>query len=349
MNIFVSRDGQTFGPYPVDQARQFLESGQLLANDYALVEGQTEWKTLNEVLANADSPVSSPPIGEKAGNPSLDISQVTQTQQSVGHKSAKPKVKDSNRGKKVHKIKGAKQVQTVYVAQKKGIVSKIISTIMVFTFLFILAVGGIVGAYFAMPEKIGPMLKKFGLPVDEILSGAGNSLVSEKKITTQEPRSTDEIKLDDASGQAIVNSGIHISDVDEGKGIRVVSSVDPENAMEDKDLAVLLPIAFDVVSLDLTNSKITDQGISSIVKLSNLKKLILEGSSGITANGIKNLKDLSRLEYLNLIHIKLDDSLIDVLIEMESLRQVYLFQTELSEEAISRFKTARPQVFVNAG
>ena len=349
MNIFVSRDGQTFGPYPMEQAKQFLESGQLLAHDYALAEGQTEWKTLNEVLASSVSPTLPPSIGEEAGNPSLESNQVPQTQQPLENKSTKPKVKDSNRGKKVHKIKGAKQVQTVYVAQKKGIVSKIFSTIIVFTFLLVLAVGGIVGSYFAIPDKIGPILKKFGLPMDEILSREGTSLVSEKKVVTKEPRNTDEITLDDASGQALVKSGIHISDIDEGKGIRVVSSVDPENAMEDQDLGVLLPIAHDVVSLDLTNSKITDQGISLIVKLSNLKKLILEGSSGITPNGIKNLKDLSRLEYLNLIHVKLDDSLIDVLIGMESLRQVYLFQTELSEEAISRFKTARPKVFVNAG
>ena len=44
MNLYVSRDGQTFGPYTVDQAKEFLHSGQLLASDFALYEGESEWK-----------------------------------------------------------------------------------------------------------------------------------------------------------------------------------------------------------------------------------------------------------------------------------------------------------------
>ena len=51
MNLYVSRNGQTFGPYSADQAKSFLESKQLLETDFALVEGTTEWKTLPEVLA----------------------------------------------------------------------------------------------------------------------------------------------------------------------------------------------------------------------------------------------------------------------------------------------------------
>ena len=50
MNLHVSRDGQTFGPYTVEQAKSFLESNQLLPTDYALVEGSSEWKLLPDVL-----------------------------------------------------------------------------------------------------------------------------------------------------------------------------------------------------------------------------------------------------------------------------------------------------------
>ena len=85
------------------------------------------------------------------------------------------------------------------------------------------------------------------------------------------------------------------------------------------------------------------------MKLGNLKKLILEGTTGISVNGARNLRDLSKLEYLNLIRVKLDDSFVDVLISMTNLREVYLFETELSEEAVNRLKTARPKMFVNAG
>ena len=55
MNLYVSRDGQTFGPYSKDQARQFLEAGQLLATDHALLEGSAEWSTLGQLLNQAVS------------------------------------------------------------------------------------------------------------------------------------------------------------------------------------------------------------------------------------------------------------------------------------------------------
>lgn len=39
MQIHVSREGQQYGPYPEEQARQMLASGQLLVNDFAMREG----------------------------------------------------------------------------------------------------------------------------------------------------------------------------------------------------------------------------------------------------------------------------------------------------------------------
>ena len=50
MNLYVSRNGQTFGPYSADQAKSFLESKQLLETDFALVEGTTEWKTRDRYI-----------------------------------------------------------------------------------------------------------------------------------------------------------------------------------------------------------------------------------------------------------------------------------------------------------
>ena len=81
----------------------------------------------------------------------------------------------------------------------------------------------------------------------------------------------------------------------------------------------------------------------------SVKKLILEGCAEITLGGLENIKNLKRLEYLNLIHVKLDDSFVKVLISMESLREVYLFETGLSEDAIKLLKDAKPQMFVNSG
>ena len=56
MNLYVSRNGQTFGPYTVEQTKAFLDSNQLLSTDYALIEGTTEWKSLPEVLSSSSAP-----------------------------------------------------------------------------------------------------------------------------------------------------------------------------------------------------------------------------------------------------------------------------------------------------
>ena len=131
------------------------------------------------------------------------------------------------------------------------------------------------------------------------------------------------------------------------KGLQVIASADPP--MEDEELNSLMPIASHVVSLDLTNSKISDSGMDSILKLVNLKKLNLEGSTELSASGASKLRAMKKLEHLNLINVALEDSIVDALLDLESLREVYLYNCGVGEDAIQRLKTGRPKMFVNAG
>ena len=119
--------------------------------------------------------------------------------------------------------------------------------------------------------------------------------------------------------------------------------------MKDEDLEKLMIIAPHIISLDLTDSKVTNAGFNFIAKMPNLKKLFLEGVQGIDTAGITQLKEAKSLEYLNLIRVKLESSVIDVLISLEALREVYLFDTGLDESGIGKLKSARPKVFVNSG
>jgi hypothetical protein len=50
MNITISRNGQQFGPYTLEQAQAYVASGQLLLTDMAFVEGTTVWVQLRVVL-----------------------------------------------------------------------------------------------------------------------------------------------------------------------------------------------------------------------------------------------------------------------------------------------------------
>ena len=108
-------------------------------------------------------------------------------------------------------------------------------------------------------------------------------------------------------------------------------------------------IAQHLVILDLTKSAVTDEGLAILKKFPNLQRLTLEGSTKITTEGVRHLAEIPSLEKLNLVRVKLVDSAVDFLSTMKGLREVYLYQTQLSDEAIQRLKDARPQIFVNAG
>ncbi len=51
MSILILRNNQQTGPYPEEQARQLLASGQVSGTDLAWRNGMAEWKPLSEVLA----------------------------------------------------------------------------------------------------------------------------------------------------------------------------------------------------------------------------------------------------------------------------------------------------------
>ena len=346
MNIYVSRNGQTFGPYTAEQAKQFLETNQLLPTDFALIEGSSEWSTLPEVLAKLgnESPVTIP--SNSADESPVDTlpTKTSPTEQEPHSSGTELKSKvNKKKGSKVQKIQRARGGQIIMVAQEKSFLSKIFSTIFVFTFLLLLAVGGIVGAYFAMPSTMGPILSRFGVNLEDF---AGETASAASPAETKSP---DEIMLSEDAWNTLRSSGIRILPIVGAKGLQVISSVDPELAMKDEDLEKLMMIAPHIISLDLTDSKVSNAGFDFIAKMPNLKKLFLEGVQEVDISGIAKLKDLKNLEYLNLIRVKLEASAVDFLISLESLREVYLFETGLDEAAIGKLKTAKPQVFVNSG
>ena len=65
MEIWIGRDGQRHGPYPEEEVRQWLRSGQLAREDLGWYEGLADWQPLSvlfpDVLAAAAPPVASTP------------------------------------------------------------------------------------------------------------------------------------------------------------------------------------------------------------------------------------------------------------------------------------------------
>jgi len=332
--LYVSRDGQTFGPYDLKQATQFLQAGQLLPSDYAMLEGQTEWKFLPDILNTLKE--------SEVRHSQAQAADLPATQAAPIQKTAK---KPATRKKSV-RIQGLNQQSSVIKVKEKSLVAKLIATVMVFIVSLIIVAGSTAGAYLVAPSQIGPIVRKFGLPIDQWFPGWEVETV---EVVEAPPGSLDSIRLSKEQWHHLKASGITILPLEGEDGLQVLSPIDPKLAINDDDLKVLHLIAQHLVILDLTNSEVTDAGLDHLQKFPNLKKLTLENSNKVSSDGVRKLENIVSLEHLNLVGVSLDDSALDSIGKMVSLLEVYLFRSGVSEEAVNNLKAARPRMFVNAG
>ena len=63
MLLHFTRDGQAFGPYPIEEAREYLKRGQILPTDQAWYEGCIDWMPAIEVpgMIGASGGAAPPP------------------------------------------------------------------------------------------------------------------------------------------------------------------------------------------------------------------------------------------------------------------------------------------------
>ena len=66
MLLHFTRDGQAFGPYPIEEAREYLKRGEILPTDQAWYEGCANWMPVVQVpgmigATGTDSPLPPPP------------------------------------------------------------------------------------------------------------------------------------------------------------------------------------------------------------------------------------------------------------------------------------------------
>ena len=98
MQLYVSRDGQQFGPYTIEDARAHLAAGSLLPTDLAFLDGAPNWAPLVEVLAAAPQPALSanPPASQPVGTATQPAPMGKAQSAKKTKKKSKPKKKDKD-------------------------------------------------------------------------------------------------------------------------------------------------------------------------------------------------------------------------------------------------------------
>ena len=247
------------------------------------------------------------------------------------------------------KISGMNRGQTVIVVKGGGIGAKIFTSLIVM--LVVSLIIGVIGfgAFFAAPNTVGPLLKKIGIPV-EIPAAA-------KERSSSVVPLSDETQVANFSGlgltedevQQLRSIAVEFFKTDGGEALRCVASVEPDLTVNDEDLLALESIAVKLVWLDCSKGNLTDAALSRISNLPNIRRLYLEDNKGITSRGVSDLAGLGKLQCLNLVGTSLDDAVIEILTGMSGLREVYLWRSGVSVDAVQRLRTARPDMLVQSG
>ena len=61
MLLHFDRDGDPFGPYPLEEAREYLKRGEILPTDQAWFEGAADWMPVMEVPGMIGTTAGAPP------------------------------------------------------------------------------------------------------------------------------------------------------------------------------------------------------------------------------------------------------------------------------------------------
>jgi uncharacterized membrane protein len=119
-------------------------------------------------------------------------------------------------------------------------------------------------------------------------------------------------------------------------------------AFGDSELAVLRPLAPQTVWLNLSGTRITDTGLSTVAQFHNLTRLHLNRTR-VSDRGLPQLAGLQQLEYLNLYGTGVTDVGLESLAGLTQLRTLYVWQTGVSESGLGRLRSALPRLETSAG
>lgn len=138
------------------------------------------------------------------------------------------------------------------------------------------------------------------------------------------PRAAEITALEKSTGLKILPRSQVVTD---GLVVRTASA---PGRCDDAALAKLAPLASFIVEAELARTKVTDAGLKSLAKFTNLRSLDLTRTA-ITSDGLASLTGLKKLEALNLTDTAIDDGGLAKLKALPELKRVALFGTKARE------------------
>ncbi|HEY0055351.1 MAG TPA: c-type cytochrome domain-containing protein [Pedobacter sp.] len=135
---------------------------------------------------------------------------------------------------------------------------------------------------------------------------------------------------------ALEKQGVVFSPLTPDNTFLAVNLVNNPN-FSDAQMETLLKFKEQILWLDLSDTKITDNSLKYISQFKNLTRLILDNTA-ITDAGLKHIKALPRLRHLNLYHTNITDSGLKSLSNCKELTTLHLWETKVTANGIESLK-----------
>tara|TARA_R110002096_G_scaffold206192_10_gene392395 strand:- start:10797 stop:12452 length:1656 start_codon:yes stop_codon:yes gene_type:complete len=197
-------------------------------------------------------------------------------------------------------------------------------------------------------------LSQLGLPDD--LKGSVNTILASLKAKPAKPAPTaEELKQAEAKKKlaaevmAKVNAtGATLMPIAQNTPELRFSALNVAKDFGDAQLKMLEPVADQIATVDIARTQVSDAGLATIGKMSNLRQLKVEKTT-ISDAGLKHLTGLKNLEYLNLYGTQVTDSGLAHLSGLSNLSRLYLWQSKATSDGAENLKKKLPKVIINLG
>jgi hypothetical protein len=331
MQITINRDGQQYGPYPIEDAAAHLATGGLLATDWAFMEGMTDWAPLGEVIAAAQAPTPvAAPVPPAAAQPA------------AAQPAAQPMAAQPMAAQPMAAQPMAAQPMAAQPMAAQPMAAQLASPSQLST-----------GSALASPSQLG--------------TGGGSSVAAKAKKTSTPKPSPDKPAKASKDGSkgflagkrklvfavvgiivSVVVIGMQLTGEDEDELDVVSKKVNVPAANNAKTQLKNLGAEFDydlnggVSSISLQGKTLTPTHLGSLLEFKNLQRVTLI-KCDIDDAALQRFKGLSKLSFLDVSgNPKVTDGCIDTLSTIKTLQTLNASDTGITSVGEEKLKEALP-------
>ncbi len=154
------------------------------------------------------------------------------------------------------------------------------------------------------------------------------------------------VAADSALVAKLFAAGFLVRQMSQSDARLVVSVNSPGTELDKAALGALAAAGSQIADLNLQNAGLDDDGFAALGELGAVTALRLSRNR-ITDRGIGGLSRLPKLTSLNLYgNAGVTDAGVDALARIATLRQVYLWQTGVTQAGVTKLHAARPDLAV---